>query len=308
MNKNKWISVLLVLTFLMGLSLVLYPSFSDYWNSTRSSSAIASYVENINSMETSKKDEMLAEAQAFNEELKARYNYYTLPDELRLRYNNVLDTTGTGIMAYVEIPSIKVMLPIYHGTADAVLQTAVGHLEWSSLPVGGTGTHTVISGHRGLPSAKLFTDLDQIVVGDQFYIHVLDEHLAYEVDQINVVLPEEISLLDIVPGEDLVTLVTCTPYGVNTHRLLVRGHRVPYVPPEEPVKTFWEKMSELKFAIITLLAVLLAADILFIVFRIRKRKQTDDSSEKPEHENSACSEPDRDDRDRDADSISGNDA
>ena len=226
MNKNKWISVLLVLTFLMGLSLVLYPSFSDYWNSTRSSSAIASYVENINSMETSKKDEMLAEAQAFNEELKARYNYYTLPDELRLRYNNVLDTTGTGIMAYVEIPSIKVMLPIYHGTADAVLQTAVGHLEWSSLPVGGTGTHTVISGHRGLPSARLFTDLDEIVPGDLFMLQVMDETLTYEVDQILIVEPENIR--DLAPAEDkdYCTLVTCTPYAVNTHRLLVRGHRV----------------------------------------------------------------------------------
>ena len=226
MNKNKWISVLLVLTFLMGLSLVLYPSFSDYWNSTRSSSAIASYVENINSMETSKKDEMLAEAQAFNEELKARYNYYTLPDELRLRYNNVLDTTGTGIMAYVEIPSIKVMLPIYHGTADAVLQTAVGHLEWSSLPVGGTGTHTVISGHRGLPSARLFTDLDEIVPGDLFMLQVMDETLTYEVDQILIVEPENIRDLAPAADKDYCTLVTCTPYAVNTHRLLVRGHRV----------------------------------------------------------------------------------
>ena len=227
----------------MGLSLVLYPSFSDYWNSTRSSSAIASYVENINSMETSEKDEMLAEAQAFNEELKARYNYYTLPDELRLRYNNVLDTTGTGIMAYVEIPSIKVMLPIYHGTADAVLQTAVGHLEWSSLPVGGTGTHTVISGHRGLPSARLFTDLDEIVPGDLFMLQVMDETLTYEVDQILIVEPENIRDLAPAADKDYCTLVTCTPYAVNTHRLLVRGHRVEYQRGAEMIRLVSEAIK-----------------------------------------------------------------
>ena len=226
MNKNKWISVLLVLTFLMGLSLVLYPSFSDYWNSTRQSSAIAFYVEEINTMEQERKQAMMDEARAYNEALKERSNVYILPDELRLRYSNTLNASGTGIMAYVEIPSINVMLPVYHGTSDAVLQTAVGHIEWTSLPIGGTGTHTVISGHRGLPSARLFTDLDKVVEGDTFLLQVVDETLTYEVDQILIVEPENIK--DLVPAadKDYCTLVTCTPYAVNTHRLLVRGHRV----------------------------------------------------------------------------------
>ena len=226
MNKNKWISVLLVLTFLMGLSLVLYPSFSDYWNSTRQSSAIAFYVEEINTMEQERKQAMMDEARAYNEALKERSNVYILPDELRLRYSNTLNASGTGIMAYVEIPSINVMLPVYHGTSDAVLQTAVGHIEWTSLPIGGTGTHTVISGHRGLPSARLFTDLDRVVEGDTFLLQVVDETLTYEVDQILIVEPETVK--DLAPAEDkdYCTLVTCTPYAVNTHRLLVRGHRV----------------------------------------------------------------------------------
>ena len=226
MNKNKWISVLLVLTFLMGLSLVLYPSFSDYWNSTRQSSAIAFYVEEINTMEQERKQAMMDEARAYNEALKERSNVYILPDELRLRYSNTLNASGTGIMAYVEIPSINVMLPVYHGTSDAVLQTAVGHIEWTSLPIGGTGTHTVISGHRGLPSARLFTDLDKVVEGDTFLLQVVDETLTYEVDQILIVEPETVK--DLAPAEDkdYCTLVTCTPYAVNTHRLLVRGHRV----------------------------------------------------------------------------------
>ena len=226
MNKNKWISVLLVLTFLMGLSLVLYPSFSDYWNSTRQSSAIAFYVEEINTMEQERKQAMMDEARAYNEALKERSNVYVLPDELRLRYSNTLNASGTGIMAYVEIPSINVMLPGYHGTSDAVLQTAVGHIEWTSLPIGGKGTHTVISGHRGLPSARLFTDLDKVVEGDTFLLQVVDETLTYEVDQILIVEPETVKDLAPTEDKDYCTLVTCTPYAVNTHRLLVRGHRV----------------------------------------------------------------------------------
>ena len=138
----------------------------------------------------------------------------------------MLDISDNGIMGYIEIPSIKCSLPIYHGVDEAVLQIAVGHIEWTSLPVGGESTHCVLSGHRGLPSAKLFTNLDQLVVGDIFIMRVLDETLTYEVDQIRIVEPQDVEALKIVPGEDLCTLVTCTPYGVNTHRLLVRGHRV----------------------------------------------------------------------------------
>jgi len=176
-------------------------------------------------------------------------------------------------MCYIDIPRISEKMAVYHGISAEVLEKGVGHIEGTSLPVGGEHTHVALSAHRGLPSAKLFTDLDKVVVGDQFYIHVIDEIYAYEVDQIKTVLPEETSDLMIVPGGDHVTLITCTPYGVNTHRLLVRGKRVPYVPPEVPTQTFWEKMSEAKFAIVTLLGAMLFLDILFIIFRIRRRKR-----------------------------------
>ena len=304
--------LLVILLLLLGLGILLYPTISNLWNEYLHHRMIGNYEAEVAKLPDETKNQLMADAVEYNRQHTRNTVTDAFENEneyvLTHPYDTLLEVDGSGMMCYLEIPKLKEKMVVYHGISAKVLEKGVGHLDGTSLPVGGRSTHAVMSAHRGLPSARLFTDLDQIAAGDQFYIHVLDEHLAYEVDQINVVLPEEISLLDIVPGEDLVTLVTCTPYGVNTHRLLVRGHRVPYVPPEEPVKTFWEKMSELKFAIITLLAVLLAADILFIVFRIRKRKQTDDNSEKPEHENSACSEPDRDDRDGDADSISGNDA
>jgi sortase A len=169
---------------------------------------------------------MLEEAREYNAQLARTRTGYELTDEQLEQYRSELDVSGTGIMGYVDIPSLKVTLPIYHGTEEAVLQTAVGHIESTSLPVGGANTHCVISGHRGLPSARLFTDIDRLVVGDIFTLNVLDEVLTYEVDQILIVEPYDLSCLQIIPGRDLVTLVTCTPYGINTHRLLVRGHRI----------------------------------------------------------------------------------
>ena len=171
-------------------------------------------------------DVMLEEAREYNAQLARTRTEYTLTDEEMERYNAVLNVSGTGIMGYVDIPSIGVTLPIYHGTEEAVLQTAVGHIESTSLPVGGANTHCVISGHRGLPSARLFTDLDRLTTGDLFTLNVLDEVMTYEVDQILIVEPYDLSCLQIIPGKDLVTLVTCMPYGINTHRLLVRGHRI----------------------------------------------------------------------------------
>ena len=165
-------------------------------------------------------------AVAYNQTLLNRSTEYALTDTQERQYSDLLNIDGTGIMGYLEIPAIKLSLPIYHGTEDSVLQIAVGHIEWSSLPTGGAGTHCVLSGHRGLPSAKLFTNLDQLVAGDTFVIRVLDEVMTYEVDQILIVEPEDVSALTIEDGKDLCTLVTCTPYGVNSHRLLVRGHRV----------------------------------------------------------------------------------
>ena len=224
--KKHLSTIILILVFLAGISLVLYPTVSDYWNGLHQSRAIAVYDEAVGQLDTSKYEEMLAAAQAYNEELRQNPSRFTPTEEEKARYETLLDVSGTGIMAYIEIPKLGAKLPVYHGTDDAVLQIAVGHVEGSSLPVGGAGTHTVLSGHRGLPSARLLTDLDQMEVGDRFEIHVLGNTLRYEADQILTVLPHEMDALAIEEGKDYCTLVTCTPYGVNTHRLLVRGHRI----------------------------------------------------------------------------------
>ena len=223
--KKNWSTILLIVILIIGLSLLLYPTFSDWWNSFHQSRAIASYTEQVANMDDEKYDEIWSEAWEYNQSLLENPNSFVLSDEQKEKYELLLDVTGSGIMGYIEIPSIGVMLPVYHGTNEAVLQIAVGHLEWTSLPVGGESSHCVVSGHRGLPSAQLFTDLDKMVEGDIFVLHVLDEILTYEVDQIRIVEPSETDDLLIVEGEDLCTLVTCTPYGVNSHRMLVRGHR-----------------------------------------------------------------------------------
>ena len=229
-KNNNWTTVFLVLLLLAGVSLLLYPSLSDYWNSMHQTRAIASYAETVSQLDTAQYDEMWKAAQDYNRSLAQRETAFALTDEQKAAYESLLDVSGLGVMGYIEIPEIDCALPIYHGTEESVLQVAVGHLEWSSLPVGGEGTHCVLSGHRGLPSAKLFTNLDKLAVGDTFLLRVLDEVLTYEVDQILIVEPEQVDALGIVPGEDYCTLVTCTPYGINTHRLLVRGHRVENTP------------------------------------------------------------------------------
>ena len=269
--------LLVILLMLIGLGILLYPTISNLWNEYIHYKLIGQYEREIEDLPDEQIAKLKEDAREYNRQHDKNVIMDAFDDEneyvLTHPYDTLLEVDGTGMMCYLEIPKLNEKMVVYHGISNKVLQKGVGHIEGTSLPVGGESTHAVFSAHRGLPSAKLFTDLDQIVIGDQFYIHVLDEHLAYEVSEINTVLPEEISLLDIVEGEDLVTLVTCTPYGVNTHRLLIRGHRVPYVPPEEPTVTVWEKMSELKFAIISLLVALLVADIVFIVFRIRRKKK-----------------------------------
>ena len=229
-KNNNWTTAFLVLLLLAGVSLLLYPSLSDYWNSMHQTRAIASYAETVSQLDTAQYDEMWKAAQNYNRSLAQRETAFALTGEQKAAYESLLDVSGLGVMGYIEIPEIDCSLPIYHGTEESVLQVAVGHLEWSSLPVGGEGTHCVLSGHRGLPSAKLFTNLDKLAVGDTFLLRVLDEVLTYEVDQILIVEPEQVDALGIVPGEDYCTLVTCTPYGINTHRLLVRGHRVENTP------------------------------------------------------------------------------
>ena len=235
-KNNNWTTVFLVLLLLAGVSLLLYPSLSDYWNSMHQTRAIASYAETVSQLDTAQYDEMWKAAQDYNRSLAQRETAFALTDEQKAAYESLLDVSGLGAMGYIEIPEIDCSLPIYHGTEESVLQVAVGHLEWSSLPVGGEGTHCVLSGHRGLPSAKLFTNLDRLVEGDTFVVRVLDEALTYEVDQILIVEPEDVTALQIEPGKDLCTLVTCTPYGINSHRLLVRGHRVETAQAEEAVR------------------------------------------------------------------------
>ena len=224
MKKNKS-TIILILVFFVGLSVMLYPTLSDYVNQRNQSRAVASYAHDVDIMTDADYSAYFDAADAFNAQVAANENALYRPDQLT-GYNDTLDITGTGIMGYITISKIGVELPIYHGTSDSVLQIAAGHLEGTSLPVGGTSTHAVISAHRGLPSAKLFTNLDQLEVGDTFTITVLDRVLTYEVDKISIVLPTESDELKIVEGEDYVTLMTCTPYGINTHRLLVRGRRI----------------------------------------------------------------------------------
>ncbi len=226
MKNRRKSNILIFLVFLAGLSLILYPSVSDWWNSMHQTRAVASYVEQVADMTAEEHEKMYQEAVAYNEKLASEEPHYELDEEEEEEYNSILDVTGTGIMGYINIPKIDVQLPIYHGTDDAVLQIAIGHLAGTSLPVGGESTHCVVSGHSGLPSALLFTNLNKLVKGDQFTLSVLNRTLTYEVDQIRIVLPDELEDIKIEEGKDYCTLITCTPYGVNTHRLLVRGHRV----------------------------------------------------------------------------------
>lgn len=241
--KNKISTIILSLAFLAGLSLLLYPTASDYWNSMHASKAVADYSAEVTQLTKTQYDEIWAAAAAYNQSLRDRSGSFYLTDEQKEQYASQLDVSGTGIMGYIEIPNIKLSLPIYHGTEDSVLQIAVGHLEWSSLPVGGEGTHCVLSGHRGLPSAKLFTNLDQLVEGDTFVLRVLDEVLTYQVDQILIVEPEDTDALKAEEGKDLCTLVTCTPYGINSHRLLVRGHRIENQAQAEAIRVTSDAMQ-----------------------------------------------------------------
>lgn len=215
----------LVIILLAGVGIMLYPSVSDWWNSMHATKAIASYVEAVEEMSAQEKEEFLEAARRYNESLPNGTNFALSEDEYA-EYESLLDISGSGVMGYVQISAIGVNLPVYHGTSEAVLQVAVGHIAGSSLPVGGERTHCVLSGHRGLPSAKLFSDLDQMKEGDTFTVTVLDHTITYMVDQIRIVLPEEVEDLAIEDGKDYCTLVTCTPYGVNTHRMLVRGRRI----------------------------------------------------------------------------------
>ena len=226
MKKSRSSTIILILVFIAGLCLLLYPTVSNYWNSLHHSTAINHYLSDVQKIDEEEYDALLERARQYNQSLLGRSNPYTLSEQQVSAYPELPYISKDGVMGVVEIPAIGVTLPIYHGTSTPVLQKAVGHLEWTSLPVGGESTHAVLSGHRGLPSSKLFTDLDKVAVGDVFCIRVLHETITYEVDQILIVEPADTTALQITEGKDYCTLVTCTPYGINTHRILVRGHRI----------------------------------------------------------------------------------
>ncbi len=237
-KSHRVSNLLLLLIFFIGVAIVGYPTFSDYWNSLHQSRAIMGYAQRVAEMSNEEYEAILESALDYNDRLQAKPNHWAIEDEDLDEYEDELNFDDTGNMGYISIPKIDVNLPIYHGTSETVLQVSVGHITGTSLPVGSRhsneedfdevdfASHCVLSGHRGLPSARLFTDLDVMEVGDIFYLTILDQILTYEVDKITVILPEEMEELEIIPGRDLCTLMTCTPYGINTHRLLVRGTRI----------------------------------------------------------------------------------
>lgn len=266
-KRNIVSSVVLILIFVAGLSLLLYPTVSNWWNSMHSTQAIANYQEVVDTMKEEEYTKLIEDAKEYN---KSFYRHYLNRDEQKV-YEDLLNIGNDGMMGYVVIPSIDVKLPLYHGTSESVLQIAAGHLEWSSLPVGGEGTHCVLSGHRGLPSAKLFTDLDKMAEGDLFQLNILNETFTYEVDQILTVTPEDSEALQIIDGRDYCTLVTCTPYGINTHRLLVRGHRVEN--PDEKLQVSSEATQIDNMTVAVVIAVpILVVILVYVLIRDKKRK------------------------------------
>ena len=274
MRKNLS-TIILILIFLVGLSVMLYPSVSDAVNRKHQSRAVADYAEKVEQLSDADYQTYFDAADAYNRQLNTTPNAFYKP-ELVSGYAQTLDISGTGIMGYITIPKINVELPIYHGTDEGVLQVAAGHLEGSSLPVGGAGTHAVISAHRGLPSAKLFTNLDELEVGDRFTITVLNRVLTYEVDQISIVLPTEIDQLLPTEGMDYVTLMTCTPYGINTHRLLVRGKRVETTESQKHIRVAADafRIEPIIVAAILAIPMLLAALVgVLLAPHLRKRSK-----------------------------------
>ena len=280
-KKGNFTTLLLILVLLAGLSLLLYPSVSDYWNSFHQTRAIATYAEKVANLNQDQYDEIWAAAESYNASLTDRVNAYLLSDAQKEEYQQLLNVSGLGVMGYIEIPSIDCSLPIYHGTEESVLQIAVGHLEWSSLPVGGESTHCVLSGHRGLPSAKLFTNLDKLQTGDIFMLRVLDNVLTYEVDQILIVEPQETEALRIEEGKDYCTLVTCTPYGINTHRLLVRGHRIDNIEEAKTVRVTADaiQIEPLLVAPVVAIPILLLLLILLLLPKQPRKKHGGEADE-----------------------------
>ena len=282
MKKNRS-TIILILIFLVGLSVMLYPTVSDYINQKNQSRAVASYSEEVENLSDVDYQAYFDAADDYNRRLAETPDAFYRPEEVS-GYTDTLDVSGTGIMGYITISKIGVELPIYHGTSDGVLQVAAGHLEGSSLPVGGAGTHAVISAHRGLPSAKLFTNLDELEAGDTFTITVLDRVLTYEVDQISIVLPTETDLLQPVEGKDYVTLMTCTPYGINTHRLLVRGKRIENAENQKHIRVTADALRIEPIIVAPALAVPMLLVMLVVMLAVPHRRKRKNQREENHHE------------------------
>lgn len=271
--------IIRLIVLLVAFAVLLYPTYSSYLNEKHSSKVVSNYDEESVKLSKADKEKMLEDARAYNQEMLGNIDlidpFSQTNIEIDERYESLLNVDGSGMMGYIRIPKINVELPIYHGTSESVLQAGVGHFWGTSLPVGGESTHTVLTGHRGLPTKTLFTNMDKMEVGDIFYIKVLDETLAYEVDQILTVLPEDTEALSIVPGEDYATLVTCTPFAINTHRLLVRGHRIPYeeANQKEPDENIKPELSFTAKVLIVTIIVIFIGLILAIIYSIRERKR-----------------------------------
>lgn len=274
MKKDKT-TILMILFFFMGLSILLYPTVSNFYNSRVQSKAIVDYEAILNDYDEDKYKEVFLSAESYN------YQLHKLEEPLKTynvlkNYNDVLNINGTGMIGYISIDRIDVNLPIYHGTSNKVLSKGVGHIEGTSLPIGGLGTHSVLSAHRGLPSSKLFTDLDEVEVGDIFTITVLNKELTYEIDKIVIVDPDEVDNLKIDEDKDYVTLVTCTPYGINTHRLLVRGRRIEDTGKKLYVTTEAYKISNLVVAPIVAIPIILILLLIIIFKPIKSNKKNID--------------------------------
>lgn len=282
MTKRKIVTGIIIFLIIAGLSLMLYPVLSDYLKNQAFQKAISEYTASVAEIDETTYDGIIAAAREYNEKIAKKGSVNPeLTDEELAEYNSLLNVSGNGVMCYVSIEKINISLPVYHGTSDAVLQSGIGHLEGTSVPIGGESTHSVLSGHRGLPSAQLFTNIDRLVIGDTFSIRVLNERLTYEVDQILTVLPYEVEALNITEGQDYCTLLTCTPYGVNTHRLLVRGHRIEtpeeepeiiYVPPVIDVVSETSGISP-QIIMIAIAAVLVLIILLIILTVCRRKKK-----------------------------------
>ena len=277
--KEQKVNIILCLVILIGIGLLSYPTVSDWWNSFHQTRAVASYAAAVSQMKTEDYDRLFAEADDYNRKLAGTGMKWSMTDEEIREYNSVLDISDNGIMGYIDIPRIRQTLPIYHGTDDAVLQVAIGHLAGTSLPVGGDSTHCVVSGHRGLPSARLFTDLDRLTVGDIWTMTVLNRTVTYEVDQIRIVEPEDLSELQIVQGSDYCTLLTCTPYGINTHRLLVRGHRIPNLDGDANVTVDAMQVDQTLVAMVVAVIILLILVIILLIVSSKWYKDRRDRRE-----------------------------